>query len=195
MAHDLSSMQKTAHTLGGTEEILTWHRLCLQALEAAVAAVRPGVTGRELFMLTCELFESEGFPTQRTKIEGETLEEGFFHSLGHGVGLEAHEAPLLGFLGQDPLVEGDVIAIASPSLSTNSSNELSLAFVASDSTSSPNTTVSGITGGGLTWTLVQRTNAQSGTAEIWRAFATTQLTGVSVTASLSQPVPGLQLQS
>ena len=79
-------------------------------------------------------------------------------------------------------------SVSSPSLSTNAPNELLLAFVASDSTSSPNTTVSGITGGGLTWTLVQRTNAQSGTAEIWRAFATTQLTGVTVTASLSQSV-------
>lgn len=77
-------------------------------------------------------------------------------------------------------------SVSSPSLSTNATNELLLAFVASDSPSSPNTTVNSITGGGLTWTLVQRTNVQAGTAEIWRAFATTQLTGVSVTASLSQ---------
>ncbi len=77
-------------------------------------------------------------------------------------------------------------SVSSPSLSTNAPNELLLAFVASDSPSSPNTSVIGVTGGGLTWTLVQRTNAQSGTAEIWRAFATTQLTGATVTASLSQ---------
>jgi hypothetical protein len=36
--------------------------------------------------------------------------------------------------------------------------------------------------------LVQRTNTQSGTAEIWRAFAPSQLTGVTVTATLSQSV-------
>jgi Xaa-Pro aminopeptidase len=38
------------------------------------------------------------------------LENGFFHSLGHGVGLEVHEQP---WLGRDPseLVAGDVVAI------------------------------------------------------------------------------------
>jgi hypothetical protein len=34
--------------------------------------------------------------------------------------------------------------------------------------------------------LVQRTNTQRGTAEIWRAFATTTLTNVTVTATYSQ---------
>src|SRR5262249_33604387 len=51
-----------------------------------------------------------------------------------------------------------------------------------------NTTVNGITGGGLTWVRVVRTNVQRGTAEIWRAFATSPLAGVSVTATLSQSV-------
>jgi Xaa-Pro aminopeptidase len=32
-------------------------------------------------------------------------------SLGHGVGLEVHEAPGLGQTGHDPLVPGDVVAI------------------------------------------------------------------------------------
>jgi Xaa-Pro aminopeptidase len=39
------------------------------------------------------------------------LEDGFFHSLGHGVGLEVHEEPALGRTGADPLVPGDVVAI------------------------------------------------------------------------------------
>ena len=38
------------------------------------------------------------------------LEEGFYHSLGHGVGLELHEAPMLGRNGEE-LVAGDVIAV------------------------------------------------------------------------------------
>ena len=36
--------------------------------------------------------------------------------------------------------------------------------------------------------LVVRTNKRSGTAEIWRAFAPSALTGVSATATLSQDV-------
>ena len=51
-----------------------------------------------------------------------------------------------------------------------------------------NMTVTGITGGGLTWQLVRRTNVQRGDTEIWRAFAPTPLTNVTVTATLSQAV-------
>ena len=38
------------------------------------------------------------------------LEDGFFHSLGHGVGLEVHELPYMGRTGHD-LVPGDVITL------------------------------------------------------------------------------------
>ena len=58
---------------------------------APVADIRPGVTGKSVFEGSCEIFEAAGYPTQRTKPAGETLAEGFFHSLGHGVGLEVHE--------------------------------------------------------------------------------------------------------
>jgi Xaa-Pro aminopeptidase len=38
------------------------------------------------------------------------LERGFFHSLGHGVGLQVHEPPLLG-RSPDILRSGDVITL------------------------------------------------------------------------------------
>jgi len=78
--------------------------------------------------------------------------------------------------------------IATPAFSTTSGNELLLAFVATDYISGSNTKVHSITGGGLTWTLVKRTNVQSGTAEIWRAFATNPLSSVTVRATLPQEV-------
>jgi hypothetical protein len=78
--------------------------------------------------------------------------------------------------------------IASPVFSTTATNELVLAFVAADNINSSATTVSGVSGAGLTWVLVQRTNAQRGTAEIWRAFAPAALTNVTATATLSQKV-------
>jgi Xaa-Pro aminopeptidase len=84
-------------------------RLVGEALDQAKAAVRPGVTGRELFDATCELFEAAGYATQRTA--GPSEENGFQHSLGHGVGLEVHEGPPLGLAGRVPLVAGDVLAI------------------------------------------------------------------------------------
>jgi Xaa-Pro aminopeptidase len=81
-------------------------RLVRRALDQAREAVRPGVTGRELHEATCELFEAAGWATQRTGGE-----EGFQFALGHGVGLEVHEAPGLGFSGREPFVAGDVVAI------------------------------------------------------------------------------------
>jgi Xaa-Pro aminopeptidase len=80
------------------------------ALEQARAAVRPGITGRELHGMVCDLFEAAGYPTQRTG-PGDDPNEGFQFSLGHGVGLAVHEDPSLGQTGHDPLVAGDVIAM------------------------------------------------------------------------------------
>jgi hypothetical protein len=80
--------------------------------------------------------------------------------------------------------------IATPVFTTRAGNELLLAFISTDATgAAPNITVTSVSSGGLTWTLVRCTNAQFGTAEIRRAFATAPLTNANVTASLSQNVP------
>jgi len=84
--------------------------LVREALERAREAVRPGITGRELHALACDVFESAGHRTQRTG-PGEDPNEGFQFSLGHGVGLDVHEDPALGQTGHGELVVGDVIAI------------------------------------------------------------------------------------
>ena len=93
------------------DDVLAWHGLCQTALERVVEMAAPGLAGRELFDAACDVFEEAGEPTQRTKPEGESLRDGFFHSLGHGVGLEVHEEPALGRTGADPLVPGDVVAV------------------------------------------------------------------------------------
>jgi Xaa-Pro aminopeptidase len=93
------------------DDVATWHSLCEEALNRVYAVLKPGVTGRELFGAACDVFEAAGEPTQRTKPEGEPLRDGFFHSLGHGVGLEVHEEPSLGRTGTDELVAGDILAI------------------------------------------------------------------------------------
>jgi Xaa-Pro aminopeptidase len=93
------------------DDLAELHGAVLEAHERACAAVRPGITGRELYDIACEVLEAAGQPTQRTKAPGETLRHGFYFSLGHGVGLDVHEPPALGRTGGDPLVAGDVIAI------------------------------------------------------------------------------------
>jgi Xaa-Pro aminopeptidase len=92
------------------EELAEYHRLCLEALDRSTAAIRPGVTGAEVHRIVCDLFQEHGHPTQLTKKPGEVLEDGFYHSLGHGVGLEVHEEPGLGRTGVE-LVAGDVLAV------------------------------------------------------------------------------------
>jgi len=100
--------------------------------------------------------------------------------------------PLLGAIGIDATVSKDQnsasTTVTTPAFSTTASNELLLAFISADSVSSPNTTVTRVASAGLTWVLVKRTNVQLGTAEIWRAFAASPLSAVTVTATLSQRV-------
>jgi hypothetical protein len=78
--------------------------------------------------------------------------------------------------------------VTSAVFTTKASNELLLTFVATDHVSGSNTTVTSVAGAGLSWVLVVRSNTQSGTSEIWRAFAPSPLTNVSVTATVSQTV-------
>ena len=72
--------------------------------------------------------------------------------------------------------------------STPTANELLLAFVSAGDAAAGNT-VTSVSGAGLAWTLARRTNAQRGTAEIWRAFAPFPLTNVAVQAQLAQQAP------
>jgi len=92
-------------------DVREWHRLCKEALDRAIAEIRAGADCRAIFDGTCDLFEAAGEPTQRTKKPGETLSDGFFHGLGHGVGLEVHEEPTLGRAAEENLVAGDVVTI------------------------------------------------------------------------------------
>ena len=93
-----------------SDELREYHKLCREALDRAVAAVKPGIPGKDLNRLACDIFEEHGFPTLLSKQPGEVLKDGFYHSLGHGVGLEVHEEPALG-RGPGDLVAGDVIAV------------------------------------------------------------------------------------
>jgi hypothetical protein len=106
-----------------------------------------------------------------------------------GVAFTAQAAPPPTALSIDANVSKDQsttsTTITSPTFATTAANELLLAFVTSDYLAGANTTVTGVTGAGLTWQLVGRTNVQAGTSEIWRAFASAPLSNVSVTATLT----------
>ena len=106
-----SDMSRTFVRGEVSDAIAELHALVLGAHRQACAAARPGITGLELYGIAAQVFETAGHPTARTKRLGETLREGFYHGLGHGVGLQVHEAPSLGLRGHEPLIAGDVITV------------------------------------------------------------------------------------
>jgi Xaa-Pro aminopeptidase len=78
------------------------HDVNKAAQRMALSKARPGVTLKELDVAARRVMKSAG------------LEEYFVHSLGHGVGLEIHEAPRIASKGADrnqKLQEGMVITI------------------------------------------------------------------------------------
>ena len=92
------------------EELVRYHALCAEALERSTAACGPGVSCAAVFAAAADVFEAAGLPTLRTKAPNEVLDRGFLHGLGHGVGLEIHEAPYL-HANDEPLLPGDVITL------------------------------------------------------------------------------------
>jgi Xaa-Pro aminopeptidase len=66
---------------------------------AAIAGIRPGMTGVDADRLA------------REYIAGRGLGEAFGHGLGHGLGLETHEGPRLSRTADAPLREGVVVTI------------------------------------------------------------------------------------
>ena len=93
-----------------SDELADYHRLCLEVHERVIPAIRPGVTGKELHVLASEVVEAGGYRSQLSKAPGEVLLDGFFHGLGHGVGLEVHEEPQLDLSG-GVLQAGDVVTV------------------------------------------------------------------------------------
>ena len=92
-------------------EIVEWHGLVLESLRRSVAAIKAGADDKSINDLASEVLEEAGYPTARSKEEGVPLEEGFYHGLGHGVGLEVHEAPTMSVTRNEPLLAGDVVTV------------------------------------------------------------------------------------
>jgi Xaa-Pro aminopeptidase len=76
------------------------YALVQRAQQAALDAVRPGPTGKELDAVARDIIDGAGH------------EEHFGHGLGHGVGLAVHEGPRLSRLGGDMAMEaGNVVTV------------------------------------------------------------------------------------
>ena len=75
------------------------YELVLNAQEAALAAIRPGPTGREIDAVAREIIDGAGHA------------EHFGHGLGHAVGMDVHENPRLSKQGETALAAGMVVTV------------------------------------------------------------------------------------
>ncbi len=91
-----------------SESVRKLYLTVTRAQEVAFAELREGKPGREIHEAIRKYFEDQGYKT--SKHNGRM--EGFFHGAGHGVGLEAHEAPRISPTSRDTLRAGHVVTIA-----------------------------------------------------------------------------------
>lgn len=80
------------------EELHEAYALCRSAQESALAAIRAGASGREVDGVARVAIEESGLAP-------------VLHGLGHGVGLEVHEAPVLRLESTDTLVTRNVVTV------------------------------------------------------------------------------------
>ncbi len=85
------------------QDVFAVYREILDTLE-------PGVHCPEYQRRACELFEAQGHPTVEKNPQ---TQEGYVHSLGHGLGLNVHERPWFGrnASAEDRLDPGSVVTI------------------------------------------------------------------------------------
>ncbi len=95
-----SDMTRTVAVGKATKEQKSMYKMLVQAKDAAVTNVRPGMNGKTLDEYSRSIIKKGGFGNN------------FQHSLGHGIGLMAHEMPTITFRMNDQIVpEHAVIAI------------------------------------------------------------------------------------
>jgi Xaa-Pro aminopeptidase len=81
------------------DDLAALYDTVLQAQESALAAVRPGPQGRAIDAIARDIIDAAGHA------------EHFGHGLGHGVGMDVHEAPRLARTAEGRLVAGNVVTV------------------------------------------------------------------------------------
>lgn len=103
-------MTRTWAIGNASDELKEAHRLVMHAFTQSLEALTLGQPTRDLQNLVCDIFEKHGHPTPKSS---PGTQVGYVHSLGHGLGLDVHEAPGVGNYTPEHIVfeAGDVITI------------------------------------------------------------------------------------
>jgi Xaa-Pro aminopeptidase len=91
-------------------ELKEIHALVHEAVDRTIGSLTPEAPARIYQEKVCDLFEERGHKTIR---QDERIQEGYVHGLGHGIGLEIHERPLLGGPSQnrDRIASGSLFTV------------------------------------------------------------------------------------
>ena len=109
-----ADMTRTVSRGEPPREIARIYEVVRRAQDVGIAALRPGITGREVHELVEDVIWEAGYDTLRPgqkKDPTDPTPRGFIHGTGHGVGLEIHEAPNVSRGGSKPLSVGDVVTV------------------------------------------------------------------------------------
>ena len=94
-----SDLTRTLRLEASTESFKVAHQVVLEAQMAAIDAIAPGVSTREVDAAARGVLREAG------------MEDAFKHGLGHGVGLQIHESPRMSAVGDDPLRSGMIVTV------------------------------------------------------------------------------------
>lgn len=75
------------------DEALALYEDVRTVYQQILAELKPGAPFKDYQQRACELFEARGHPTVKTDPQ---TQQGYVHSLGHGLGLHVHERPASG---------------------------------------------------------------------------------------------------
>jgi Xaa-Pro aminopeptidase len=96
-----------------SDEVTAAYNDVMQCFKAVVSSLSAGQSAGDYQAMACEFFEARGHPTIKSN---PGTQEGYVHSLGHGVGLELHGYPRLSDVASDDVFEPGNVFTVEPGL-------------------------------------------------------------------------------
>ncbi len=94
-----SDLTRTLHRDHVSDRFRRAYEAVLDAQQAAIGAIGPGVAAKEVDSVARDVLRRAG------------LGEAFKHGLGHGTGLQIHEAPRMSSVSEETLATGMIITV------------------------------------------------------------------------------------
>jgi Xaa-Pro aminopeptidase len=101
-ASDITRMVSFSKKMSGVMQEIFY--VVQEAKRAAICACRPNMTAADLYDVAMSVIEKAGY------------KEAFLHSLGHGIGLETHEHPILKRAINSPVLQSGMVITIEPGI-------------------------------------------------------------------------------